>query len=77
MSNAAKKLLADVLALPDDDRRWIAERLLDRVPRDAPEITTAWAETAIERLERAERGDAKLVSFEQVSASVQAALRAK
>ena len=77
VSNAAKKLLAEVLALPDDDRRWLAERLLDRVPRDAQQIASAWVDTAIERLERAERGEAKLVSFEQVSANVQAVLRTK
>ena len=77
VSNAAKKLLADVLALPEDDRRWLAERLLDRAPRDAKQIASEWADAAIERLERAERGDAKLVSFEQVSSSIDAALRAK
>lgn len=77
MTDAAKKLLDEVLALPDDDRRWVAERLLDRAPRDAAENERAWADEAVERLERAERGEANLVSYERVSANVEAALRGK
>ncbi len=66
-----------MLALPEDDQRSIAERLLDRVPRDADEIERAWADEAVERLERAERGDASLVSYHEVRDRVQSAIRGK
>lgn len=80
MSTAAKKLLHDVLALPEDEQRWVTERLLDCVPRDAEQLDRAWADEAVERLERlerAERDDAKLVPYEEVRAHVEAALRGK
>jgi hypothetical protein len=77
VTDAAKKLLTQVLALPEEDQRWIADRLLDHVPRDADEIERAWADEAVERLERAERGEAKLVSYDDVRERVQGMLRRK
>ena len=80
VTDAAKKLLEEVLALPEEDQRWIADRLLDHVPRDAGEIERAWADEAVERLERAERaerGEAGLVSYDDVRERVQSVLRGK
>lgn len=77
VTDAAKKLLEEVLALPEEDKRWIAERLLDHVPRDAEEIERAWADEAVERLGRAERGEAELVSYDDVRERVRDVLRRK
>lgn len=77
MTDAAKKLLEEVLALPEEDQRWIADRLLDYVPRDAEEIERAWTDEAVERLERAKRGEAQLVSYDEVRERVQSVLRDK
>ncbi|MAQ18348.1 MAG: addiction module protein, partial [Sandaracinus sp.] len=35
MTSMAKKILDEALALPEDDRRRMAERLLDSVPRES------------------------------------------
>jgi hypothetical protein len=75
VTDAAKKLLEQVLALPEEDRRWLRDKLLDRLPTEDPQIEAAWAEEAVRRLERAERGEAKLISYDEVRAHVQRALR--
>jgi hypothetical protein len=75
VTDAAKKLLEQVLALPEEDRRWLRDKLLDRLPTENPQTEAAWAEEAVRRLERAERGEAKLLSYDEVRAHVQRALR--
>jgi hypothetical protein len=75
VTDAAKKLLEQVLALPEEDRRWLRDKLLDRLPTEDPQTEAAWAEEAVRRLERAERGEAKLLSYDEVRAHVQRALR--
>jgi hypothetical protein len=75
VTDAAKKLLEQVLALPEEDRRWLRDKLLDRLPTEDPQTEAAWAEEAVRTLERAERGEAKLLSYDEVRAHVQRALR--
>jgi hypothetical protein len=75
VTDAAKKLLEQVLALPEEDRRWLRDKLLDHLPTVDPQTEAAWAEEAVRRLERAERGEAKLISYDEVRANVQRALR--
>ncbi len=77
VTDAAKKLLEEALALPEEDQRWLAERLLESVPREADEVDEAWASEAVARLERAERGDAKLVSYDEVRGRAHQVLRDK
>lgn len=64
---AAKKILQNALALPDDQRRRIAELLLDSVSTDtAEEIDTAWVAEAVRRANELERGEAKALDGESV-----------
>jgi hypothetical protein len=80
VTDAAKKILAQIDELPDEELRWLVDVLVARVPGadeedEEDEVREAWAERAIERLERAERGEAKLVSYDEVQADVEAVLR--
>ncbi|MBW2463088.1 MAG: addiction module protein [Deltaproteobacteria bacterium] len=75
MSDAAKKLLDEVLALPEDDQRWLSDRLLDRVDPIDDDVREAWNQAAIGRLERLERGEDKPVPWDEAQARIQAALR--
>ena len=75
MTDAAKKLLADALTLPDEDQRWLSEKLLDRLDPVDEDVRAAWNQAAVERLEALERGEAELVSYDEVRARMRAVLR--
>lgn len=61
------KVLEDALSLPEADQRWLTEMLVDRVPREPQEeIDEAWRRELVRRLEQVERGEAEIVSAEEV-----------
>ena len=66
VTSTAKKILEEALALPEDDRRRVAERLLDTIPREtAEEIERAWNEEAVRRAGALERGEARALDGEE------------
>ncbi|MCH9687286.1 MAG: addiction module protein [Deltaproteobacteria bacterium] len=76
MTSAAKKVLDDALALPDDERRRVAEALLHALPIEtADEIEIAWLEEARQRAGRLERGEVNARDGETALASLEAKLR--
>ena len=67
MSSAAKKILEEALALSEDDRLRLAERLLDSVPRaSAEEIAHAWDAEVMRRIEASERGETAARDWDEV-----------
>jgi len=68
MTDAAKKLLSQALSLSTEEQRWLTERLVDAASTTEDEVRRAWNKVAAERLERAARGELKLVSHEDVQA---------
>ena len=67
MTAAAEKILEDALSLPDDERRRIAELLLDSVSTDSTEeIEAAWVVEAVRRAEQLERGEVEALDGESV-----------
>lgn len=67
MTAAAKKILEDALALPDDDRRRIAELLLDSISTDSTEeIEAAWVAEAVRRADELERAEVEALDGESV-----------
>ena len=67
MTAAAKKILEDALALPDDERRRIAEVLLDSISTDSTEeIEAAWVAEAVRRADELERGEVEALDGESV-----------
>ena len=76
MTAAANKILEGALALPDDERRRIAELLLDSIPtQDAQEIETAWVTEALRRADELERGDAEALDGRSVLEELKARLQ--
>jgi putative addiction module component (TIGR02574 family) len=67
VTDAAKKLLEDALALPDDARRRIAELLLDSLSTDGTaESEAAWVAEAVRRANELERGEVEALDGESV-----------
>lgn len=76
VTDAAKKLLEEVLALPEEDQRWIADRLLDHVPRESQrEIDAAWRDEAIRRAEELERGEGETLDGPTAVGEIERELR--
>jgi hypothetical protein len=76
MTAAAKKVLDEALALPEEDRRRVVEALLDTMDPDvASEIEVAWLEEARQRAGRLERGEVKARDGEAALAALEAKLR--
>jgi putative addiction module component (TIGR02574 family) len=76
VTTAAKKVLEDALSLPDDERRRVAEFLLDSVSSEAPEeIAAAWAAEAVRRAEELERGVVEALDGESVLADLKTRFR--
>ncbi len=67
MSSAAKKILEDALALPEEERKHVVEVLLTSLHRDPPEeVDAAWSEEAMRRLQRCERGETVAEDWDEV-----------
>lgn len=76
VSSTAKKILNEALALSEDDRRRVAERLLDTIPREtAQEIERAWNEEAARRAAALERGEVQALDGEQSLRGLEEKLR--
>jgi hypothetical protein len=77
MTSAAKKVLDEALALPEQDRRRVAEALLDTMrPEDAAQIEAAWLEEAQRRADRLERGEIEAREGDATLAALEGRLRA-
>lgn len=67
MTAAANKILEDALALPNEERRRIAELLLDSVSVDGAEgIEAAWVAEAVHRADQLERGEVEALDGKTV-----------
>jgi hypothetical protein len=69
-------MLDETLALPDDERRGVAEALLEVMPPETEgEIEEAWQEEARRRAGRLERGEIEARDGEAAIAALEAKLR--
>lgn len=67
MSSATKRILDEALNLPEEDRRRLAETLLDSMPSaEAQEIEQAWNDEATSRANATENGQISSLNGEQV-----------
>jgi putative addiction module component (TIGR02574 family) len=66
MATPIDNLLSEVLKLPPDDRaRFAAELLASLDGEPDTEVEAAWAEEISARMEQIERGEARLVDWDQ------------
>ena len=76
MTKAAQAVLADALRLDLDARAELAAELLASLDGEAEDgVEAAWAAEVEKRKGEVERGEARLVPWEQVKADVKAALK--
>ena len=76
MTAEAKKIFDQALSLPQEERRRVAEALLDAMPPEtADEIELAWLEETRRRADRLERGQVQARDGERVLAELEAKLR--
>ena len=75
MGSEAKKILEDAMTLSEEDRRRLAEALLDSVPRDSDEeIAAAWRGEVLNRIDEVRRGEAVTESYAEVKGHLKDAL---
>jgi len=75
MGSEAKKILEDAMTLSEEDRRRLAEALLDSVPRDSDEeIAAAWRGEVLNRIDEVRRGEAVTESYSEVKGHLKDAL---
>jgi putative addiction module component (TIGR02574 family) len=66
MSSAAKKVLADALALSESDREALVEVLLTSLKLGSPgEVEAAWSEEVMQRLDRLQNGESAPVDWDE------------
>jgi putative addiction module component (TIGR02574 family) len=70
MSAAARKILDQALTLSDAEREELAQALSDSLTGTTVDVGVAWQTELARRLEAAERGEARLVSWDEVEARV-------
>lgn len=74
MTETARKLLDDALGLPPEDRRALAEALMDSVDDDRGELSAEWKAELAARIAQIERGEVHAVPWSEVEARIRRTL---
>ena len=76
MNRSASEVLDAALALPEEDRGKVADKLIESLDGDLdPDAETAWAAEIERRLARIDAGQAKLLSRDDAVARMHRAAR--
>jgi putative addiction module component (TIGR02574 family) len=77
VTDAAKKILEEFDALSDDDQRWLVDVLVERVrgADDDGELSDAWKQEIVRRIERVQSGESKPIQWEEAEARLRESLR--
>jgi putative addiction module component (TIGR02574 family) len=72
---SARRILEEALALPEEDRRRVAEALLDSVPGESEqEIEMAWRDEVLRRIGEVQRGEVEPEPWSEVKKRLRDAL---
>jgi putative addiction module component (TIGR02574 family) len=75
MSTRADTILGTALALPPDERAWLAAELIASLDEgENAEIEAAWAAEIERRIAEVEAGEAETVSWEEARTRIRATL---
>ena len=72
MTEAAKKIMQDALALPEEDRSALVHALMKSLPDTTEEVERAWGEEIALRLDRQARGETKAVDWDEATRQIRA-----
>ena len=75
MTEAAKKILSQVLALDPKEQEALVEAVASRLDGVSPDLHPAWATELDERVGQVERGEVDLEGWDEVREAGRAALR--
>ena len=70
MSTLAEELSRKALALPPEERIWLAEELLATVQEVDAEVETAWDDEIKRRIAEIDSGTARLIPADEVFAEI-------
>ncbi len=71
MSTEAENLYQAALKLPEDERYYLASRLLESVEGERdPDYEEAWSAEIARRIEEIDNGTAKMIPWEEVQAKL-------
>ena len=71
---AAKKILEQALALPEEERLVLLEALSESLEQPEAELSQEWKAEIERRIDAVERGDSQLVAWDEVQARVRKTL---
>ena len=75
MSTRADTILGTALALPPDERAWLAAELIASLEEGGDDgVEAAWAEEIEKRIAEVESGEAETASWEEARARIRASL---
>jgi putative addiction module component (TIGR02574 family) len=74
MERAAEQILQDVLALPPEDRRYLADQIYDSLSGDSGDLHPAWKHEIARRLEDIDAGTADLKPWSETISRLRARL---
>jgi putative addiction module component (TIGR02574 family) len=75
MSTRADTILGTALALPPDERAWLASELIASLDEgEDADVEAAWAVEIERRIAEVESGEAKTVSWEEARARIKSTL---
>jgi putative addiction module component (TIGR02574 family) len=71
---AAKKLLEDALALPEQERAALIDALADSLVGEEDDLSPEWKVEIARRIEAVERGESHLIPGDEVEARIRETL---
>jgi putative addiction module component (TIGR02574 family) len=75
MSTRADTILGTALALPPDERAWLAAELIASLEEgEDADIEAAWAQEIEKRIAEVESGEAEITDWEEARARIKATL---
>lgn len=75
MSGAAKEILAQINALPEEEQDWLTDQLVERRHGGHDgELSDAWKQEIVRRMEQLRSGEVQVVPGAEVEARIRASL---
>ncbi len=75
MTSATKKILEEALALPEEERAALVSALNESLETPADDLSPEWKAEIARRIEAVERGESRLIPWDEVEARIRETLR--
>lgn len=75
MTSATKKILEEALALPEEERAALVSALNESLETVADDLSPEWKAEIARRIEAVERGESRLIPWDEVETRIRDTLR--